>query len=69
MSSYTTKQGDMWDSIAYSLYGNVNYADVLIEANPQYRFVYRFSAGTVLTVPEVEERITADTLPLWKRAD
>lgn len=69
MNSYTTRQGDTWDSIAYSLYGNVNHADALIEANPQFRFIYRFSAGLVLDVPEVEERITADTLPIWKRAD
>lgn len=68
MSTYTTKQGDMWDGIAYQMYGDVNFTDVLINANPEYREVYIFSEGAVLDVPEVEERISADDLPPWKRA-
>ncbi len=68
MSTYTTKQGDMWDGIAYQMYGDVKFTDVLINANPEYREVYIFSAGAVLDVPEVEERISADDLPPWKRA-
>ncbi len=68
MSTYTTKQGDMWDGIAYRMYGDVKFTDVLINANPEYREVYIFSEGAVLDVPEVEERISADDLPPWKRA-
>ncbi len=68
MSTYTTKQGDMWDSISFSLYGDVKYTDVLINANPELRNIYIFSAGIVINVPEVEERVTADDLPPWKRA-
>ena len=68
MTTYTTKQGDMWDGIAYALYGDVKYTDVLINANSEYRSVYIFSEGIVINVPEVEERITADDLPPWKRA-
>lgn len=68
MTTYTTKQGDMWDGISYALYGDEKYTDVLINANPEFRSVYIFSEGIVINVPEVEERITADDLPPWKRA-
>lgn len=66
--TYTTVQGDMWDSIAYKLYGDTKFKDILIKANTEYRWVYIFSAGIILDVPEVETRITIDDLPPWKRA-
>lgn len=67
--TYTTQQGDMWDSISHKLYGDVKFTDVLINANLEFRYVYIFSEGVVLSVPDVEERITADDLPPWKRAN
>lgn len=65
--TYTTVQGDKWDGIAYKIYGDTKFTDVLIEANIEYRDIYIFSAGVVLEVPEVETRITSDDLPPWKR--
>lgn len=67
MSTYTTIQGDKWDSIAYKLYGDTKFTDVLISANFRYRMIYIFSAGIVLNVPEVEERVSIDDLPPWKQ--
>ena len=54
----------MWDQV----YGDVKFTDVLINANPEYRYIYIFSEGVVLGVPDVEDRITADDLPPWKKA-
>lgn len=65
--TYTTIQGDKWDGIAYKVYGDTKFTDVLLEANIEYRDVFIFSAGVVLEVPEVETRITSDDLPPWKR--
>lgn len=65
--TYTTIQGDKWDGIAYKVYGDTKFTDVLIEANIEYRDIYIFSSGVVLEVPEVETRITSDDLPPWKR--
>ncbi len=59
----------MWDSIAYKLYGDVNAADALISANTQYRKVYVFSAGIALNVPDIEEKISSGSLPVWKNAE
>lgn len=69
MTTYTTVQGDMWDGIAAKICGGERFTDALINANPEYRGVYIFSAGVVLEIPEIEEKITADDLPPWKRAE
>lgn len=67
MSKYTTVQGDMWDSIAYKLFGDVNYTDALMNANAQHRKVYIFSAGTELEIPNVEDTVKSSKLPPWKQ--
>jgi len=59
----------MWDSIAYKLYGGVNAMDALISANSKYRKVYIFSAGITLNIPDIEEKTSSSTLPVWKNAE
>ena len=66
MKTYTTVQGDMWDSIAFAQLGDVAHTDKLMNANLRYREYYTFPAGIVLTLPEIPER-TSDTLPPWKQ--
>lgn len=69
MREYTSIQGDMWDNIAYKVYGDETKIYPLIEANPEYRDIYVFPGGIVLTVPEVEEEtgesVTA-SVPIWR---
>lgn len=67
MKTYTTVQGDMWDSIAYTQLGSVNHTDKLMNANLKYREYYTFPAGIVLTLPDVTESTVSDSLPPWKR--
>ena len=64
--TYTTVQGDMWDSVAAKLLGSARYADLLMNANLQYRDYYFFPAGLVLTLPEIP-RQAGQSLPPWKR--
>ena len=66
--TYTTVQGDMWDSIAYQQLGSVLHTDKLMNANQQYRKYYTFPAGIVLTLPEITE-VVNDSLPPWKRVN
>ena len=66
MRTYTTMQGDMWDSIAFTQLGDTAYTDRLMNLNRQYRMCHTFPAGIVLTLPEPEVKIS-DTLPPWKR--
>ncbi len=64
--TYTTVQGDMWDSIAFAQLGGVQHTDKLMRANPRYLGYYTFPAGVALTLPEVEDR-EAGTPPPWKQ--
>lgn len=66
---YTTVQGDMWDSIAYSQLGSTTHTDSLIAANPAYRNIYSFPAGIQLILPDLDDvRQPSDNLPPWKEA-
>lgn len=68
MSTYTTVQGDMWDSIAYTQLGDVAYTDKLMNLNPEYRDIFIFPAGIVLTLPDAVAVSTPDSAtPPWKR--
>lgn len=67
MNKYTTVQGDMWDAIAYKIFGNELCMNELLEANNDYRNVAVFPAGIVLTVPEINTIQSSKILPPWKR--
>ncbi len=67
MKTYTTIQGDMWDSIAYAQLGDAAHTDKLMNANLQYREYYIFPAGITLVLPEIAEK-TSHSLPPWKQA-
>jgi len=67
MSSYTTKQGDMWDTIALSQYGTISVVDKLMMANTQHIGTYIFPAGVVLDIPALDtDEIEESNLPPWK---
>lgn len=65
--TYTTVQGDMWDSIAYKLYGTESAMNVLLRANEAYMETVVFPAGVTLTVPDYTPPLT-DRLPPWRRS-
>lgn len=64
--TYTTVQGDMWDSIAHRELGGSRYTGQLMSANQQYRDYYLFPAGITLSLPEIHEPAN-DTFPPWKK--
>lgn len=68
MRTYTTKQGDMWDSIAYSQLGNIAYTDKLMSLNSALLKYYIFPAGIVLALPDIQEELP-DELPPWKQVN
>ena len=68
MGTYTTIQGDVWDLIAYKLYGDEKYMKNLIEANWKHIDVVVFSSGTVLNVPDIPEE-EIEGVPPWRKGD
>lgn len=65
--TYTTKQGDMWDSIAHHQLGSTSHTGALMRRNARYLTFCTFPAGIVLTLPDVAET-ASPTLPPWKQA-
>ena len=64
--TYTTRQGDVWDAIAKDLWGEETFLHHLVQANPEYQDVVVFSAGVVLTVPDVSVTAVNSALPPWR---
>lgn len=68
MATYTTAQGDMWDSIAFKLTGSEEVTAQLIEANMDKSGIYIFSAGIVLNVPDFNNYAADEEYyPPWKK--
>ena len=66
--TYTTVQGDMWDSIAYKALGSVNLTNRLMMANRRYLHLYTFPAGIVLDVPEIKPESVSEGLTPRKKS-
>lgn len=65
--TYTTVQGDMWDSVAYKAMGSEKYAGALMRRNAKYLNFYTLPAGIALNLPEKPVTVN-DNLPPWKGA-
>lgn len=63
---YTTKEGDMWDYIAWKVYGSESYMETLLQAKENLDLIeeYIFPAGASVWCPYVEEGEIDDT-PEW----
>ncbi len=64
--TYTTIQGETWDEIAYKVYGDEQYADLLMRSNYPLLDVLVFSAGTVVITPNIPWYEERDDLPPWR---
>lgn len=66
-NTYTTVQGDTWDSIAYRLWGEERHMDSILACNPEYSDVLVFPAGMSLCLPDTSTvKITKTSeLPPW----
>ena len=66
MRTYTTTQGDMWDSIAFQQMGSVDYTDQLMNANQQYREYIHLPGWNRPHDPRRREPVSS-SLPPWKQ--
>lgn len=66
LDTYTTIQGDMWDSIAYKVYGSEAGINTLLEANQEHADIVAFPANIVLQIPEYKAPESSN-LPPWRR--
>lgn len=63
--TYTTKLGDVWDRIAYDIYGDESYVTYLMSANQDKLEYFMFPSGVELIIPDL---VTPDKelLPDWR---
>lgn len=67
MTTYITRQGDMWDLISFRLCGTSEQVTPLMQANLEYADVFIFPAGVTLNVPELNSVVDYSAIPPWKR--
>jgi phage tail protein X len=65
MATYETVQGDTWDIIAKSEYGDEKYAGFLMANNRLLLDYMIFPGGVTLDIPELTEEADSD-LPIWR---
>jgi len=65
-TTYTTKQGDAWDMIAFRVYGDVKYTGWLMQNNFPHLDVFVFGAGVILQTPELPESEQLANMPIWR---
>ncbi len=66
---YRTSQGDMWDYIAWKVYGDESYVNVLYNANPGYLKVFIFDDGFEIICPEVSPGNDGTDAPEWRDSE
>lgn len=64
--TYTTIQGDMWDLIAFKVYGRENYISKLLAANENLKDIVVFPSGVEIICPASDAE-TSSILPPWRR--
>ena len=64
--TYTTRQGDAWDAIAYRVYGDVRFTGWLMQNNYQHLETFVFGAGVVLQIPDPPEDAPDNAVPIWR---
>lgn len=68
-TSYTTKQGDRWDTIAFKAYGNSLLFHRIIMANPDVVIQSDLPSGLSLYIPILTDPATGEDLPPWKTGE
>lgn len=64
--TYTTRQGDAWDAIAYRVYGDVRFTGWLMQNNYQHLETFVFGAGVVLQIPDPPKDASDNAVPIWR---
>lgn len=64
--TYTTKQGDTWDAIAFRVYGDETMTGWLMQNNFPYLDTFVFDAGVILQTPDSPKKSSINNAPIWR---
>lgn len=65
---HLSREGDRWDLLAWTYYGDAHAYQGIVEANPEIGPVPRLPAGIKVRIPVVAQPLDRDGLPPWKRS-
>lgn len=66
MENYVTVQGDAWDMIAKTAYGDERKLDYLMEHNPELLDIAVFPAGVIVKTPALPSD-SSTGWPEWRK--
>lgn len=64
--TYTTKQGDAWDAIAFRVYGDETLTGWLMQNNFPHLDTFVFDAGVILQTPDPPKKSSINNAPIWR---
>ncbi|MDD2870078.1 tail protein X [Neomegalonema sp.] len=65
---HLTSEGDRWDLLAWTYYGDAHLYEPIVTANPGVPIRPFLEAGVLLLVPVLPDAVVVDQgLPPWKR--
>lgn len=67
MEIYKAKTGDMWDGIAYKLYGDEKKSTDIMAVNPRLVDIIVFKGGEKINLPDNVASVDNSTLAPWRR--
>lgn len=65
--THLTTEGERWDLLAWRYYHDVSRIPLLIDANPHIAIHEVLASGQTLLIPIIEEEVSTEDLPPWKR--
>ena len=65
-NTYTTRQGDAWDALAFRVYGDEKYTGWLMQNNFPLLDTFVFGQGVVLQTPPPPEDDETAYMPIWR---
>lgn len=64
---HLTTDGDRWDLLAWTYYGDAHAYGRIVEANPTVGQMPVLPAGLKIAIPVIEKPLDTAGLPPWKR--
>lgn len=63
--SHTTREGERWDQLAFTYYGDATRYEPIVRANPQVPLSGALQAGLTLRIPVLDVASSSEDLPPW----
>lgn len=63
--SHTTREGERWDQLAFTYYGDATRYEPIVRANPHVPLTGALQSGLTLRIPVLDAAPSSEDLPPW----